>query len=245
MAADFIAERKPVELRGYFMRHKTGGDVGFSWDKDDALFSGEWERIAVAPIAAQLDADNLPPLPAPDGYVAMTPEGSIFVPPSEYRAHNCYTVYTAEQVRQAQRDAVAAVAHKLWCAEVNFDGANEHIAELQRDLAEARRAQQPAQSIDTPEFRRLVNEYHEACEMVRGHAIPQWRALIAYIDGRTAGTAGEGYKLVPIKLTEEMHVAAVRAIVKSTGNDDFPPAVWSAMLAVAPSPQSPAGGEGQ
>jgi hypothetical protein len=49
-----------------------------------------------------------------------------------------------------------------------------------------------------------------------------------------------GYNLVPTKLTEEMHVAAVRAIIKSTGNDDFPPAVWAAMIAAAPVPPVPA-----
>lgn len=42
-------QRKPVsELRGYFMRHKTGGDVGFAWHKDDPLFSDDWERIPAA-----------------------------------------------------------------------------------------------------------------------------------------------------------------------------------------------------
>jgi hypothetical protein len=49
MANSFIATRKEVELRGYFMRHKTGGDVGFSWKKDDPKFSDQWERIAAVP----------------------------------------------------------------------------------------------------------------------------------------------------------------------------------------------------
>jgi hypothetical protein len=39
----------------------------------------------------------------------------------------------------AHLDALrAADQHALWCAEVNLDGANEHIAELQRDVANAR-----------------------------------------------------------------------------------------------------------
>jgi len=44
----------------------------------------------------------------------------------------------------------------------------------------------------------------------------------------------EGMKLVPVAITEEMHQAAVKTIVRCTGNDDFPPRVWAAMLASAP-----------
>lgn len=36
---------------------------------------------------------------------------------------------------------------------------------------------------DTPELRGLVNAYRDACAGVQGHAIPQWRALIAHLDG--------------------------------------------------------------
>jgi hypothetical protein len=52
MPAYFLTKREPVELRGYFMRHKTGGDVGFSWEKDDERFSEDWERIATIPEVA-------------------------------------------------------------------------------------------------------------------------------------------------------------------------------------------------
>lgn len=74
----------------------------------------------------------------------------------------------------------------------------------------------------------------------------QARALGAARAALASPAVPEGYKLVPIKLTEEMHVAAVRAIVRSTGNDDFPPAVWSAMLGASPAvsqqaaPEAPA-----
>jgi hypothetical protein len=44
------------------------------------------------------------------------------------------------------------------------------------------------------------------------------------------------WKLVPVEITEDMHVAAVRTIVRCSGNDDFPPRVWRAMLAAAPQP---------
>ena len=44
----------------------------------------------------------------------------------------------------------------------------------------------------------------------------------------------QGWKLVPVKLTEEMHVGAVRTIRRCHGNDDFPPRIYAAMLAAAP-----------
>ncbi len=43
-----------------------------------------------------------------------------------------------------------------------------------------------------------------------------------------------GCVVVPVALTEEMHVAAVKASWKATGNDDFPRLVWNAMLAARP-----------
>lgn len=46
----------------------------------------------------------------------------------------------------------------------------------------------------------------------------------------------EGWQLVPVALTEDMHAAAVRTIVRCAGNDDFPPRVYRAMLNAAPQP---------
>lgn len=46
----------------------------------------------------------------------------------------------------------------------------------------------------------------------------------------------EGFKLVPVELTEDMHAAAVRTISRCSGNADFPPRVYTAMLAAAPTP---------
>lgn len=43
----------------------------------------------------------------------------------------------------------------------------------------------------------------------------------------------DGYVIVPIKPTENMHAAAVRTIIHCHGNDDFPPRVWAAMIAAA------------
>lgn len=51
-----------------------------------------------------------------------------------------------------------------------------------------------------------------------------------------AGEVPAGYALVPVEITEQMHVAAVRTIIRCTGNADFPPRVWRAMLAAAPLP---------
>lgn len=47
---------------------------------------------------------------------------------------------TAEQVEQIRREAVEAISHELWCAGVNLDGANEHLAEVQAELAGLREA---------------------------------------------------------------------------------------------------------
>lgn len=43
-----------------------------------------------------------------------------------------------------------------------------------------------------------------------------------------------GFVLVPVVPTEAMHVAAVKAIQRCTGNDDFPPRVYRAMIEAAP-----------
>ena len=40
-----MLRKEAHEIVGYFMRHKTGFDVAFSWNKDDPDFSEKWERI--------------------------------------------------------------------------------------------------------------------------------------------------------------------------------------------------------
>lgn len=59
-AAGAVPEGTPL-LTGYAMRHRTGKDVGFSWDKDDATFGPMWERIPM--IAAAPPAQGLPAAP--------------------------------------------------------------------------------------------------------------------------------------------------------------------------------------
>lgn len=51
-----------------------------------------------------------------------------------------------------------------------------------------------------------------------------------------SGGIPPNWKMVPVEPNEAMHRAAVRTVVHCTGNDDFPPAVYRAMLAAAPQP---------
>jgi hypothetical protein len=75
--------------------------------------------------------------------------------------------YTAEQVRQAQLDAIAPYA--------------ERIRQLERELAERKTA-----SIgDDSEFIRRLHSYRDAPTEAR--SLQERFKLIAYIDGRTAG----------------------------------------------------------
>jgi hypothetical protein len=60
---------------------------------------------------------------------------------------------------------------------------------------------------------------------------------MAYAGWQAARQARQGWWMVPVEPTEAMHVAAVHTIVRCKGNHDFPPRVWRAMLAAAPSPQ--------
>lgn len=67
----------------------------------------------------------------------------------------------------------------------------------------------------------------------------QAEAMVRYlIEGmpEPAPQIPDGWVPVPKEPTEAMHVAAVKTIVRCTGNDDFPPRVWRAMLAADPKP---------
>jgi len=54
---------------------------------------------------------------------------------------------------------------------------------------------------------------------------------------RTPATRREGFVEVPREITNDMHVAAVKAIQRAHGNEDFPRRVWAAMLAAVEPPQ--------
>jgi hypothetical protein len=57
----------------------------------------------------------------------------------------------------------------------------------------------------------------------------------AAIERECRSSVPAGWKLVPEKLTEPMHVAIVRAVIRSSGNADMPPNVWAGALSAAPS----------
>jgi len=79
---------------------------------------------------------------------------------------------------------------------------------------------------DLPEAARELLDAWDRSDAADHHAaLVNLRAALADPD--------DGWVRVPREITEAMHVAAVRTIVKCTGNDDFPRRVWVAMLAAA------------
>jgi hypothetical protein len=51
------------------------------------------------------------PMPTPDGYAAMTPGGTVIVPPMRFKDYNAYAIFTADQLRTyGDSRAAAAVA---------------------------------------------------------------------------------------------------------------------------------------
>jgi hypothetical protein len=54
----YTPRKEASELRGYFMRHKVGVDIGFSWDEHDARFpADQWERIPAVAEQPALDTE--------------------------------------------------------------------------------------------------------------------------------------------------------------------------------------------
>ncbi|WP_419692204.1 ASCH/PUA domain-containing protein [Burkholderia gladioli] len=64
----------------------------------------------------------------------------------------------------------------------------------------------------------------------------QWIAehTRALLTSPRAASVPTGWNLLPSKLTEDMHAAAVRVIARCHGNDDWPPAVLQAFIDAAP-----------
>lgn len=75
---------------------------------------------------------EFPPLPEPDGYAAMTPNGSIIVPPSQYKQHNAYAVFTANQMREYARAAILQADAKGGEAVAKISSELREIAETMR-----------------------------------------------------------------------------------------------------------------
>jgi hypothetical protein len=176
-----------------------------------------------APVSAPLDTqalrpiDKLPPFPEKKaGYLEQGAHG-VFLAYSWNPAAETRALFTEDQYRQGQRDAIAPYA--------------ERIRHLERELAERKPA-----SVDTPEFQKLAWDWagkmHSKDAIIFANHEPlAWEKLIAYIDGRTAGTAPDGYVLAPKEPTEAMVHAA----------EDLPPprmfgVVYRTMIAAAPTP---------
>ncbi|WP_334037407.1 hypothetical protein [Burkholderia gladioli] len=63
---------------------------------------------------------------------------------------------------------------------------------------------------------------------------PESDILRALLTSPRAASVPTGWNLLPSKLTEDMHAAAVRVIARCHGNDDWPPAVLQAFIDAAP-----------
>jgi ribA/ribD-fused uncharacterized protein len=51
------------------------------------------------PITPPAEPGAEAPMPEPDGYAAMTPGGTVIVPPARFKDYNAYAVFTADQLR--------------------------------------------------------------------------------------------------------------------------------------------------
>jgi hypothetical protein len=155
------------------MRSQFGGDETFERDEQDCYENRSWHDAFIgwlaarraAPIAAQLDAE-LPPLPQPAYYDRVTA-----------RMSGGGIGFTADQMRD-------------YACQVRAPHA-ERIRLLERELAGRR---QPAGSIgNDSEFNSLIVQLLDADHAEREGKDNSYlsirRALVAYIDGRTASTA--------------------------------------------------------
>jgi hypothetical protein len=121
----------------------------------------------------------------------------------EKKGYSRAPLYTVEQYRQGQRDAIVPYA--------------ERIRQLERDLAERKTA-----SIDSPEFQSKIGNWsgaaHSCDEYTRTVGARQaWTALIAHIDGRTAGVAPELYTCIG-KGGEYEHIGVAAGAGVTRGN---------------------------
>lgn len=99
---NIYAFKNDVATHGEFV-----ANLGENGTAADALCAAHNSLVdALSSDAKPVRDGELPPLPEPDGYAAMTPNGSIIVPPSQYRQHNAYAVFTADQMRDYARAAM-------------------------------------------------------------------------------------------------------------------------------------------
>ena len=100
------------------------------------------------------------------------------------------------------------------------------VNRLKRDAAQP--AAQPVQ--------RLSDERIDA--VLHDAGVDEYAAIPIEYDRQVAraieaAICPPGYVVVPVEVTEAMHVAAVKTAMRCTGNADFPPRVWRAMIAAA------------
>jgi hypothetical protein len=140
--------------------------LGARFDIDSAMLNVD--ALLNARRAAPVGEVELPALPEPLRFAQWT-GGEVFA-------------YTAEQVRQAQRQAF--VAGRLAAI---ADSQREVASDLAAIKARLAVAQRPTQSISSNEFRNLIEAHDRASDFEEMGAA--YGAIVAYIDGRTAGAA--------------------------------------------------------
>ena len=136
------------------------------------------------------DATKLPPLPEPDGYVAMTPRGSVIVPPQDFAKHNAYAVFSGAQVRAYTEGAIAAARAKLLLAEAEAlrlgaeeqlradrgamcEAVTSHIAQMNSEIEALRKRAEDAER-DAARYRYLRNRDPEDVLKKRGREAGVW-----------------------------------------------------------------------
>jgi len=121
------------------------------------------------------------------------------------------------------------VLHRLL---VDFGAARFHDVQTTRERVYAHIDRREAGLRAQLASERQAKEYEQRHAAESESALAKAHAQLA----RQSQGEPDGWKLVPVKLTEDMHIAAVRAIIRATGNADCPPSVWAAMLGAAPAP---------
>jgi uncharacterized protein (UPF0335 family) len=134
---------------------------------------------------------------------------------------------------ESERDKLAHDHHQVRAdAQARVDAAviRALTAEKERDELRARLAE-----IEEPvaHYRKSDAEWLQlgGCAIVYRNAAEDWTDPLYT---RPVPAIPVGWRLVPVEITEAMHVAAVKTIVRCNGNAEFPPRVWTAMIAAAP-----------